>query len=213
MANKRAVAFVDGFNLYHAINSSFRVDQFKWINLWTLCEQYIRPPYQLADVLYFSALAHWLPEPKKRHLQFIKAQEHYGVRFIEGRFKNKERRCKRCKKSYWAHEEKETDVNIAIHLVNSAHHDEYDMALLVSGDTDLIPAVRMVKENYPAKLFRVLVPGGKGASAALIQAANLQYALYLEQRHLRSALMPKQIISGGGSVVATRPPEYDPPSA
>ena len=44
-----------------------------------------------------------------------------------------------------AYEEKETDVNIAIAMLTDAVRDVYDIALLVSADSDLRPAVGAVK--------------------------------------------------------------------
>jgi uncharacterized LabA/DUF88 family protein len=75
-----------------------------------------------------------------------------------GQFKDKERFCNRCKAYYLSHEEKETDVNIAIHLVKGAFQNEYDTAILVTNDTDLIPAIKMVKINFPQKKIGVLFP-------------------------------------------------------
>ena len=48
--------------------------------------------------------------------------------------------------------EKGIDVQLAIDLVSMAYDDEYDLAVLASADTDLIPAVQFVVERYPLKL-------------------------------------------------------------
>ena len=61
MAKKRVVAFVDGFNLYHAIdnlNEFGPYDYLKWINLHTLVETFVpAPDFDLVAVKYFSAFA------------------------------------------------------------------------------------------------------------------------------------------------------------
>lgn len=44
-------------------------------------------------------------------------------------------------------EEKETDVNVAVHMVAGALKNRYDTALVVSGDTDMVPAMRMVRSE------------------------------------------------------------------
>ncbi|MCZ0933526.1 MAG: NYN domain-containing protein, partial [Oligoflexia bacterium] len=44
-------------------------------------------------------------------------------------------------------EEKESDVNIAVHIVSDAFKDEFDSGVLVSNDTDLKTPLRYVKEN------------------------------------------------------------------
>ncbi len=41
-------------------------------------------------------------------------------------------------------EEKGSDVNIATHLLNDAYHNRYDMAVVVSNDSDLVEPIRIV---------------------------------------------------------------------
>ncbi|MEP2463074.1 MAG: NYN domain-containing protein [Henriciella sp.] len=42
-------------------------------------------------------------------------------------------------------EEKGSDVNLGVHLVNDAHLDRFDVALVVSQDSDLLEPMRIVK--------------------------------------------------------------------
>ena len=44
--------------------------------------------------------------------------------------------------------EKMTDVNIATHLIIDAFQDRYDMAMLISGDSDLVPPIKAVHSLY-----------------------------------------------------------------
>jgi len=61
LAAIRVAAFVDGFNLYHAIRDLGR-DHLQWLNLRMLCENFApRPALSLVDVFYFSAYATWRP--------------------------------------------------------------------------------------------------------------------------------------------------------
>ena len=43
-------------------------------------------------------------------------------------------------------EEKGSDVNLALHLLNDAWLNAFDCAVIVSNDSDLAPALKMVKE-------------------------------------------------------------------
>jgi hypothetical protein len=54
----------------------------------------------------------------------------------------------------------ETDVNIAIAMLEGAVQDDYDSAILISGDGDLRPAVAAVKRVTPRK--RVIAAGNSG---------------------------------------------------
>ena len=72
--NIRVTAFIDGFNLYHAIDKLGR-DHLKWINLRRLMEIFIQPDtHVLTSVYLFTATPEWLVEPAKRHKAFIQAQ-------------------------------------------------------------------------------------------------------------------------------------------
>ena len=115
---KRAVAFIDGFNLYHALHD-LKQPHLKWLDLWQLCERFTGSKLQLHKVLYFSAFAAWRPDPYKRHRGYVQALRHVGIEPIMGHFKAKDRGCLSCGARWIAHEEKETDVNIALHLLST----------------------------------------------------------------------------------------------
>ena len=78
-----------------------------------------------------------------------------------GKFKTRQVTCtvRKCKfsgnRSFSVPEEKRTDVNIAIHMLEDARRDIADRFILVSGDSDLVPAILMLKQTYPKKQLPV----------------------------------------------------------
>jgi hypothetical protein len=83
-----------------------------------------------------------------------------GVKIIYGEFKKRDKFCRICKKTYQTFEEKQTDVNIAIQLFKLSIQEKYDKALIISGDSDLIPSIEAVKSTFPNKacsMFLLLV--------------------------------------------------------
>lgn len=56
------------------------------------------------------------------------------------------------------HEEKETDVAISIKILELLIRDEADAVMIVSGDTDLMPAIRAARSLYPTKPIGCLFP-------------------------------------------------------
>jgi 6-hydroxy-3-succinoylpyridine 3-monooxygenase len=77
------------------------------------------------------------------------------VKVIIGRFKNK---LVNCSVTACAHanqrwfripEEKRTDVNIAESVVDDACQYRCDHLVLISGDSDLVPAVAVLRERFP----------------------------------------------------------------
>ncbi len=136
MGPKRVVAFVDGFNLYHAINDLGR-NELKWLDIWKLCSFYApTPDFQLSDVYYFSAYATWRTDSYRRHQAYVRALTATGIKAILGNFKPKTSQCPKCAQFIQHHEEKETDVNIALYMLLGAVRDWYDRALLVTRDSD-----------------------------------------------------------------------------
>jgi len=208
----RVSAFVDGFNLYHALDGTRR-HYLKWLDLRRLCLEFAPPPGQLlGNVYYFSAFATWRPDAYARHRAFVAALTARGVRPVMGVFKAKERACRRCGSAWEDHEEKETDVNIALYLLRDAQMDRFDRALIISGDSDLAPAVRMVMELYPRKTIRILAPYGRDYSMDLVKAAGgLINARRMKLVHVERSLLPERVLAPDGSVAALRPAKYAPP--
>lgn len=73
------------------------------------------------------------------------------LEIVLGRYQAKQRECRQCGATWIAYEEKETDVNIAVSLVADAASGAADIALLVTADSDLCPAIRTTRKisaNY-----------------------------------------------------------------
>ena len=193
----RVSFFVDGFNLYHALDNN-RFRQFKWLNLRRLAELYLRKQDALSDIFYFTALVTWAPDKVQRHKHYIRVLESLGVKPIYGKFRKITKQCRRCGQHYDTFEEKETDVNIAIELLEQARLNTYDRAVLLSGDSDQAPAVRTVKKNYPHKEVCALIPPCRTANF-LIKEANFHFKI--RRQHLLSSRLPDEITLADGAVI------------
>ena len=68
----RLCCYVDGLNLYHAIDELNR-PHLMWVDLAALARTMLRPGEEMASVTYFSAIATWLPGPYARHRQYVAA--------------------------------------------------------------------------------------------------------------------------------------------
>jgi uncharacterized LabA/DUF88 family protein len=160
LAKKRVACYIDGFNLYHAIDDlGPRFNYLKWLNLWSLSSAFVKTSTeQLRSVYYFSALAYWLKEPKERHKAFIEAVKYFGVTPVIGHFKKKPGYCKKCGAEWTAHEEKQSDVNLAAYLIHHSHTDQFDKALIMTADSDLCPAIQLILDSHHEKEITILVP-------------------------------------------------------
>jgi uncharacterized LabA/DUF88 family protein len=199
--------YVDGFNLYHAL-VRFKDDKVKWLDLRALSQRLISPASEkITGIFYFSAFADWLPGPMSRHEEYVKALRARDIECIMGHFKTKDRYCNSCGSSWKTHEEKETDVSIGIHLVNDAYKGRYEKAYLITRDSDLMPAVRMVRAEFPNKEIVAVAPPLMGHSNDLIKVC--QHKKKISPKQIGACLLPQHVMDATGAVAATRPSKYD----
>ena len=156
----RVIFLIDGFNIYHSTLDLKRHTGYstKWLDLASLCKSYIHlfgKDAQVKAIYYFSAIPYYLstqdPVKIQRHKNYIACLESSGIHVELGRFKVKYIFCDKCKSMVLKHEEKETDVTIAIKVVEIFLNDDCETGVIVSGDTDLSPAIRKCKILFPNK--------------------------------------------------------------
>jgi uncharacterized LabA/DUF88 family protein len=204
-AKKRVNVYVDGFNLYHALDE-LHDDSLKWLCLRRLSESIIRGDEQLRSVKYFSAFATWMPDSMLRHRAYVEALKCEGVKFIEGNFKKKFLKCKVCGAQYHTHEEKETDVNIAIHLIKDTFLNEFDRAIVISADTDMASAVAMARQLSGTKRIDVVCPPGRFS-----RARSLNPLFELPKGKIKAARLADKYATGTGTSVSV-PAKYRLPA-
>ncbi len=157
----RVSFLIDGFNVYHSAKNAqadLKGGSALWLDLRSLLSSYI-PLFGrdavLAEIHYFTALAKHIdskrPGTTKKHQDYIDCVRSTGVKIHLGRFKYKTVWCPGCKTDNPHYEEKETDVAISLKLMELFHLDACDTVTLVTGDTDLAPAVRTAANVFPAK--------------------------------------------------------------
>ena len=75
-----------------------------------------------------------------------------------GHYQSQVEQCRICGHSYPYANEKMTDVNIAVEILTDAYSDKFDMALLITGDSDLVPPIRAVHKLFNNKRVFVAFP-------------------------------------------------------
>lgn len=156
--SKRVIAYIDGFNLYHGLMEA-RMGGSRWLDLVGMSQSLLEPNQRLVLVRYFTTRIRNRPDKEERQNTYIDAVVSRGGLEIDfGFFLSKRGQCRQCGNQWSAYEEKKTDVNIAVRLLNDAFDDLFDTALLVSGDSDLVPAVESVKARYSTKRLIVAFP-------------------------------------------------------
>lgn len=210
-AKTRVVCYIDGFNLYHSIDNLDR-PHLKWVDLWCLCETMLREGESLVAVKYFSAFAKWLPNPYRRHRSYVAALESVGVTPIMSHFKEKWRSCKKCGNEWKAHEEKETDVRIALAIMEDGIDGLYDRAIIVSGDSDLVPVIEKARTRFVHKSFYVAAPPGQYSKSRNIRGVS-HGSFEISPARLQKCLFDEVVVNQDGETVSDRPEQYALPVA
>ena len=154
----RLGVYIDGFNLYHGLKAAAG-RKFLWLDVEALARTLSRPDQTLEFVKYFTADVRDAPASEARQDIYLRALETRSKTLIyRGRFQEKNVTCRQCKKSWRTYEEKETDVAIAAALMEDAVTEQWDTALIISGDSDLCPAVRALQRLRPAKRLVAAFP-------------------------------------------------------
>lgn len=204
---ERAIFFIDGFNVYHALANKM-YSKYKWLNYRKFAECFVSPKKEtIQEILYFTAYAHWNKEKQERHKNYVRALKFHGIHVVFGKFKKVTRECRAdCKKRYETFEEKETDVNIAIYLLKKAFQDEFDTAYIISGDSDLVPAIEHIKNIFPYKNIKCIIPIARSAE----HIKNICDSHHkMKEKHLRTSQFPEIIVlDPGKNIFLTKPPEW-----
>lgn len=206
----RRVAFlVDGFNLYHSLkaaSSALGGAGTRWLDLRALCSLYraqIGGGAEVTSVYYFTSPAdhreQMSPGTIDRHNAYLRALQATGVVVELGKFKEKRRRCMHCGEQILMHEEKETDVAIAVRLLELLWAGKCDAVAIVTGDSDLSPAIREAKRSFPNYPIYCLFPFARG-SLELRTLARATMKIKKERYHEHQ--LPDPFVLGDGTSIA-----------
>ena len=192
--------FVDGFNLYHSVTKVAQEtsdESVKWLDLQGLARgilPLISPTAFLASIHYFTALPEHLyltdPGRLQRHRTYLRALTAHGSlrpSIILGRIAQQQVQVRTASGeitgSIWR--EKGTDVALAMALLREASKGDMDEVVIISGDADYLPAVKVFREMYPDIGLRFAFPRGRASKELLREAPNsftLTSAAYLSHR-------------------------------
>lgn len=166
----RTAFLIDGFNLYHSVKTASQDlglsgSGTRWLDIRSLCDSFLHiigNNAQISEIYYFSALAKHLemrkPDVTVRHRTYIRCLEDSGVIVELHRFKKSLTVCKKCNQTFNRREEKETDVAMATRLLELLFLDKCDTIVLITGDTDIVPAVKTAKNIFPKKEIIFMMP-------------------------------------------------------
>jgi uncharacterized LabA/DUF88 family protein len=160
----RTIVYIDGFNLYYGL---LKGTSHKWLDLAALFKAVLQPQHQIVRIKYFTARVAARPNdptaPQRQDIYIRALQAHTpNIDVLKGQFTVKPRRMPLAKPSDAKEfaevlftEEKGSDVNLAVHMLNDAWLDAYECAVIASNDSDLSEAVRLVRTGRKKRVIHV----------------------------------------------------------
>jgi uncharacterized LabA/DUF88 family protein len=212
--------YVDGYNFYYAIKREFQTKLIQerrdliglgWCDFRRLASaaNLVGAPEEITVVKYFTAPEteedpghNPRGEPQRQANWLAAVKTIPNLQVVEGRHKRWEGDEKR--------KEKQTDVNIAVEmLLDATSPSGFDRAILLTGDTDLAPAVWAVSNRVPRpKQVTVLLPPDQRDSGWAKYFKPKRGTIRLEritEEMLAMSLLRYEIQAGSGNVVSCPP--------
>lgn len=167
----RTYVYIDGFNFYYG---AVKDTPYKWLDFKNLLLNLLDPKHQILSIKYFTsqvtgkidsnqpirqktyirALKKYIPEISVYFGHFLSHNVFKPLAYPpDQRLFGKKIKFAKIIKT----EEKGSDVNLAVHLLNDGWLDLYDCAVILSNDSDLSESLKMVKAHRK-KMIGLLTP-------------------------------------------------------
>ena len=203
MGDMKTIVYIDGFNFYYG---AVKDTPYKWLDFKKLLGLLLDPKHKISSIKYFTAQVTGKIDPNqpirqqtymralKKHIPELKI--HLGsftthdvcrplAYPIDDRLFGKSVKFVKVIKT----EEKGSDVNLAVHLLNDAWQNLFDCAVVISNDADLAEAMRIVKQK--GKIIGLLTPWRYDPLKKLIN--NSHFNKIIREGPLSQSLLPDPI--------------------
>jgi uncharacterized LabA/DUF88 family protein len=202
--------YVDGFNLYYGCfqNRKHPQDRYhKWLDLASFI-QLALPRDHIHHINYFTAIVSGSPQDPLKPLRqqaYIRAlrtiptltvhEGHFLTTRKTGRVVDANGRVTNHLQQIEVREEKGSDVNIATHLLVDAFDRDFELAVIVSNDSDLVGPIEVVRKRFGLQVG-VLNPQS-GFSSALFRTAT--FYKKSPRSELANCQFPDRLTDAGGT--------------
>ncbi len=192
---QKIITYVDGFNLYFGLKEK-GWKRYYWLNLVALAKSLLKPGQTLLKVKYFTSRISIPPEKAKRQNEFIEALETLPeLSIYYGKYQTNDVTCTKCGHVMLKPNEKMTDVNIAVEMLADAFLDSFDVAILISADSDLTGPIRHIRKLFPAKQVIIAFPPSR-FSYELTKVANATFPI--GRKKFAESIFPDQVTKTDG---------------
>jgi uncharacterized LabA/DUF88 family protein len=207
----KTIVYVDGFNLYYG---AVKGTPYKWLDIHKLC-QLLLPKNQIIRIKYFTALVTARPndvdQPNRQQIYLRALRSIPNLEIILGHFLEHEimmpvanpipggQKYIKVIKT----EEKGSDVNIAAHLIHDGHQGFYEVAVVLSNDSDLVEPIKIVRQELKLPVI-ILNPIPAHPSHELQK--NATFMKPIRKKVISVSQFPEQMRDGTGKF--RKPPTW-----
>jgi len=202
--------YIDGFNLYRGC---VKGTPYRWLNLSKLCTMLL-PGHQINRIRYFTALVQptpFSPQKLQHQLTYIRAlktipnlTDHYGQfrthtvrrplaspppgspRFVE----------------ILDRKEKGSDVNLATYMLVDGFKKEYEMAVVISNDSDLVEPIKLLQSELGLRVG--VIHPHVNVVHELRDAA--EFYRHIRERAIKNCQFPNTLTDTDGTI--TKPADW-----
>ena len=195
----RTIVYVDGFNFYYG---QVRGTPYKWLDPTKLFTNVLGAQNKIVEVKYFTARVIPSARDPNVHVRqdtYLKAiaahcplvKVHFG-HFLRHDVWMENFSPPPNTLKVWKTEEKGSDVNIAVHLLNDAWLNAYDCAVIVSNDSDLAEAMQLVR-SQTKKILGLVTPGAPLRQPSWQLRRHAHFTKRISTTMLQNSLLPDHI--------------------
>lgn len=202
--------YIDGFNFYYG---ALKGTPYRWLDLDVFCRLML-PKNDIGRIKYFTALVTPRPfdpdQPIRQHAYLRALRTLPNVSVVLGHFLAHPVRMPLAnpQPNQPTHavvlrvEEKGSDVNIATHLLWDGFRGEYDCAVVVTNDSDLLEPIRIVRHELKRKVG-ILNPH-KHPSQVLVKECD--FFKTIRAGVLSASQFPSRLADAHGTII--KPPTW-----
>jgi len=199
----RTIIYVDGFNLYYR---ALKNTPYKWLNLNVLFKNILNESNEIELIRYFTARISGKKDPDQPRRQQIYLEALTTIPYLSihyGKFlvKQNKRPISGSNPQRFVlvdnFEEKGSDVNLASYLIHDGWKDLYDVAVVVTSDTDLIEPIKLVRHDLKKTVG--LISPSKSCPKGLESVAD--FRKHIRKSDLNKSMFPEILTTSTGKII------------
>jgi len=211
---KKVIFYFDGFNFYYGLKShtvsNNNWKDYYWMDFVKFCSQFIfeQDNQELQKVKYFTAPPKNVEKRGKQSALFKANQLINGDKFeiINGHYSDKYIECNaQCKQKFMVPEEKCTDVNLSLSMVNDCIENNVDTIVLITADSDQVSTIKYIKRKFPKIKIKVYFPPNRASNEIRHLMSSVVFLENHEEK-FKNAKMAGKVTDGNKTY--TRPENW-----